>query len=368
MGRAMTRRLMLALIALAAVPAHAACKLQLIASVDVELGPAGAVLLPVKVNGHDVWMFLQMSSGISLVNRAVAQQLGLEFQEQRDIQVNTGDGRFNPQVSIVHSMVIGTTNLAGWSLYVQPPSPLPAPMYKGWFVLGPLPAQFVNAADMELDLAHRKVNLFKQTSGCRGQQVYWGGEITEVPLYADPSGLLVFPMEVDGKRVETSLNTQGRRTLISEKVTSQFFGFGRNSPGVTRGPGGADAPGYRAMSLTAKGLSMSDVQVFLRDDLASPCVPTTADRYSRAIGFDECISQAPLSIGTELLQQLRIYLAAKEGRIYFTRVAAGGPATAGAPNGAAAGQGAPAGAAAAAQPGGPASGAPAAGPPAPPAR
>jgi len=344
---------------IAMVPAQAACKLQLIAAVDVELGPAGAVLLPVKVNGHDVWMVLQLSSGVAMVNRAVAEQLGLQFQDQRNLQTSSDHGMFYPQMTIVPSMLVGAVNFAGWNLYVQPPSQQPIPMFRGRPVLGPLSSQFVNAADMELDLAHRKLNLFKQTYACKGQQVYWGGQFTEVPLYADSSGLLIFPMEVDGKRVETSLNTRGRATVISEKVTSLFFGFDHNSPGTNHGPGGPGSS-YRSMGLTAKGLEMKDVQVWLRDDMKSICVPTTSDRQSRAIGFDQCVSESPLQIGTDLLQRLHIYIAAREGRIYFTRVAEPAPVADAAPGAAVHDAPAAAGAAAPAPTAAPEGGAPAA--------
>ena len=323
----MTRKVLARLLLLAVIssampsrPAHAACALERIASVDVDVGPAGAVLVPVKINGHDVWMFLQMSSGVALVNRAVARQLDLELQDQRQLQFNQGNGRFFPQMTIVKSMLVGATNFAGWTLFVQPASSQPAPLYKGRPVLGPLSSQFMNVADMELDLAHRKLNLFKQTSACKGQQVYWGGAVTAVPLYVDPTGLLVFPMEVDGKAVEASLNTQGRATLMSEKVVTKFFAFNDKSSVATQPPPGeALGSRYRVMNLTAKELAMDGVTVFLQDDLKSPCIPTTSDRLSKAIGFDECVSHAPLSIGTDLLQKLRIYIAAKEGAILFTR-------------------------------------------------
>lgn len=307
--------------ALASGPSRATCKLELISSVDVQLGGAGAVLLPVKVNGHDTWMVLQMSSGISLVNRKVAEQLDMEFQEQRKFQSNQGNGRYFPQMSIVASMQVGATNFAGWSLYVLPPSDQPPPMFRGRPVLGPLSSQITLAADMELDLAHGKLNLFKQTSACDGGQAYWGGEVTAVPLYVDQSGLLVFPVEVDGKAVEASLNTQGRFTVMSQKVIKKFFGKDSGKAGAQ--------PGFRTMSLTAKGLEMSDIQVRLLDDGKSPCVATTTDRQSKAIGFDQCLSQAPLSIGTDVLKRLRIYIATKEGRIFLTRVGPD-PASAGA--------------------------------------
>ncbi len=85
-------------------------------------------------------------------------------------------------------------------------------------MVGALSSVFMNAVDMELDLAEHRMKLFKHAS-CKGGQVYWGGEVTAVRLFTDASGLLFFPMEVDGKEVETSLNTAGRRTRFDERVT-----------------------------------------------------------------------------------------------------------------------------------------------------
>src|SRR5262249_37734767 len=48
------------------------------------------------------------------------------------------------------------------------------------------------------------------------------------------------------------------------------------------------------------------------------CVPSTS-RDSGAIGFDGCVSFVPLELGTDVLSQLRIYLATKEQRVYITR-------------------------------------------------
>jgi hypothetical protein len=379
-GKAMTRKGLAGFLfaALACVPcappAFAACeKLQQLASVEVEINDNGAVMLPVKVNGQDAWMILGMASGVPTAWRESALQLGLKLRNQSDVEM-TVRGTKVTQKTVVDSLVIGTANFTKWDLYVMPGGSGTAPTFRDRPVLGGLTSRFIGAVDLELNLAAKRVNLFKQTDRCKGRQVYWGGEVTEVDLYYDPTGLLVFPMEIDGKRVEASLNTQGRSSLISETVTKRFFGFDRESPGITResNDAGNDRASYRAMGLTAKGLAMKNVRIQLYDDLESNCLPSTSERNTRAIGFNGCWSRAPLSIGTDLLSKLRIYIASKEAKVYFTRAAEPVPATGSDPS-AAAGLGAPAAAGAAANSPGaaaPAAGAAAAAPAgdAPPAR
>jgi len=327
----------------AAHAAGAACKLEAVASIDIEFNDFGNVLLPVKVNGKEAWVVLEMDSGSALVSRAAVEHLGLRIEEQHDLEMLVGNSRVTHK-TVVDSLLLGTANFARWSFYIDPRREQAVPMYRGKPLLGSLTSQFMNVVDVELNLAARKLNLLKQTTNCKGKQVYWGGEVTAMDLYTDQSGLMLFPMEVDGKRVETSLNTGSRVSRISEKVSRQYFGFGRDSPGVVLDERTfVDAVPYREMALTAKALSMKDARMYLYDDMASDCTPATVDRASRAIGFHDCFSLTPLSIGTDLLQRLRIYIAPKERKIFFTRAAtpapgaSAGPNSAASPNGPAAG-------------------------------
>jgi hypothetical protein len=335
------------MLAATAAPAFGACKMQLLAAVDVELAD-GTVLVPVKANGQEVWMILGMANGVPSAWREAAERLGLKLRTQDDAQLTVNGTRIT-QKTVVDSLLIGSANFAKWDFYILPAGGPPA-LIQGRPLLGNLTSNFMNVVDLELDLARKKINLFKQTTGCKGEQVYWGDEVTAVDMYRDASGLLVFPMEIDGKRVEASLNTQGRGSYISETVTKKFFGFDRDSSGISKetSASGNDIASYRAMSLTSKGLAMKNVKIRLRDDLKSRCDPSTRERNTRAIGFNGCFGLAPLSIGTDMLKRLRIYIATKENKIYFTRAAEPAPASGAAPD--AADRPAPAAAGAAAVP------------------
>ena len=70
-----TAALLLVLIPMA--PARAACALTRYASVDLMAGPNGAVLVPVRIADQDVWMVLQMSSGLAMISPAAVRQLEL---------------------------------------------------------------------------------------------------------------------------------------------------------------------------------------------------------------------------------------------------------------------------------------------------
>jgi hypothetical protein len=300
------------------------CEQKTYGSIDIEFNDSGGVMVPVKINGQDVWMSLDMSAGVPIVFKASAEALGLKPVAWNAVEMTAGSRKITQKV-VVDSLRIGGANFVKWDMYVYPHSESDAlaslQQFMGKPVLGTLSANFMQAVDLELNLAQKKMSLFTQTRCSNSGAVYWGGEVTSVDLFNDPAGLMVFAMELDGKRVEASLYTQGRTSVLSEAVTKRFFGFDRNSDGITRqdnGNGGETAS-YRAMGLTARGLAMKNVAIRLKEDVKSSCVPSSSERNTRAIGFNGCFNIAPLSIGTDLLRKLRIYIASKEGKIYFTR-------------------------------------------------
>lgn len=324
----------LALAFAATQPAQAACKLQQLASVQVEITPNGGVLVPMKINGREVWMALSMSTGMAMVAPAAIAPLGLKTAPFIGRDAFFNGARVTQQVR-ADSLLLGKADFTDWTLLVSP-TPRPLQGYKGRPVVGTLSSMFMNVVDLELDLAARKMSLYKQAS-CRGDQVYWGGEVTMVKLYRDAGGLLFFPMEVNGKLVETSLNTSDQRSVIDERVTQDFYGFRIGSAGVSTetlpGPNGPRTVGVRPMDLSAKGLGISGVPVSIVGDRGTRCTPTR-NGESGGIGFKGCVSIVPMELGTDVLAKLRLYIASRESRIYFTLAAKSDPAAAGGPNGA----------------------------------
>ena len=308
--------------------AQAACKQKLYASVRVEFNDNGGIMVPVRVDGQGVWMVLDLAGGIPSVFQKTAEQLGLKVVRAGDIDATAGGRKIEHKV-VIGSLAIGGANFTKWDLFVLPGTEAEVPQFKGSPVLGGLTSRFMTVVDVELNLAERQINLFSQTR-CGTSAVYWGGEVASADLYHDGSGLMLFPMEVDGRRVETAFRTQAATSQISEAVTSRFFGFDRESDGITREqlPGGREIASFRAMGLTSRGLDMKNVPVRLLDDRDWNCAPSTSDRNSRAIGFSKCMSRAPLSVGTDLLRKLRVYIAPREGKIYFTRAGETAPAAA----------------------------------------
>jgi hypothetical protein len=310
-------------------PAAAACTRKLAAALAVEFGDHGEVLVPAKIDGRDVWMSLQLSNSLPLIAAEAVDSLGLVPIPENELML--ASGRQVDSKVVVKSLRLDRADFGTWTFYV---SPLRNGLLErdGKPVIGNLAARFLAGFDLELNLARKQVRLYGQTDeGCGKQVVYWVGEVTTVELFSDSAGLVLFPMEIDGKKVEASFDTSRAASQISEQVTGKFFGFNRHSSGITlrTNDDGTETASYRAMGLTAKGLSIRDVPLRLKDDLQLNCNPgwpprTRGGPYipvtrQNAIGFLDCSSVTPLSIGTDLLKQLRVYIAPGQEKAYFTR-------------------------------------------------
>jgi hypothetical protein len=186
-------------------------------------------------------------------------------------------------------------------------------------IAGLLTSSLFEGVDAELNLAQNKINLFEQTI-CGGGQIYWGGEYTVVPLASDVTGLLIFPFEVDGQTIQASFNTRTSNSKINSEVTQKYFGFDAKSPGVESDTlaNGNVTRNYRAMALTAKGLQIRNAKITILTSNGW-CVPSRDVRHITGIGCEAQLSTTPLTIGTDLLKKLRVYIASKEKHIYFTR-------------------------------------------------
>jgi hypothetical protein len=302
------------------------CQLRQVAQIDVVLNSAGLVYVPVSINGHEGMMALQFSRGLPALYEAYIGELGLSDSLHRSNWIVTiGDRKVEDQARVA-STLLGRANFTGWDYLVYPLGPDYRPQIEGRPVFGVMTSAFMNAVDLELNLGAGRMNLFSPNK-CNGVPVYWDSEVTGVDLHVDQAGHLSFPMEVEGKKFQASLNTSGRLSEISAAAVSRYLGFDADSPGVEREtlPGSQEVDSFRAMSLTAKGLEVRNSRIRIKDMPKCPLglgETTTGTRtrsgVATAIVCKSGLAQTPFSIGTDLMKRLRIYVSVIDGMIYFT--------------------------------------------------
>jgi hypothetical protein len=292
-----------------------ACQLHQLASLDLKLTKGGGVLVPVTMRKTAVYMYLEIGSAFSGMSQHAVDRFALPKTEiAKGLDISTDTKRVQHYATAT-DFTLGGIMYPSENFLMMPEFPTSA-IFDSEEIIGMLGIDLLWKMDLELDLAHLKLNLY-EPSRCSGQVVYWAAQYDVVPLLRDAFGDFYFPMELDGKKLEAMLSTETSVTTLSTDVTKRVYGFDKDSPGIeseTDGSGKAIAQ-YRAMKLTAAGLSVTDEKVRLIDPPNNTC---RLARKNDAIGYTGCFYRYPLKLGSDVLKKLHIYIATKENVMYFT--------------------------------------------------
>jgi predicted aspartyl protease len=288
------------------------CQLKQYASLDLAGPPNGNLLVPVTLKGSHAFMILNTSSAFSTITESAASRLALQVKTiASDMQMRAG-GKAVQKVAWANGLAIGNVAFKSIDLVILSNifdlSDTP--------VIGMLGMNAFSQVDVELDAANRKLNLYSQDH-CPGHVVYWSKTYDSVPIRFGEMGEFYFPMELDGKKLETTLATGNSMTTLSTDVTRKLYNFDKDSSDV-------EATGhYRAMKLSGEGIDIINAHVQLVD-LPANTSCTLSSRFNAA-SYDGCLGRHPLQLGRNVLTKLRIYIATKEKVLYFTRAGVSDP-------------------------------------------
>jgi hypothetical protein len=302
-----------AMIQAASAPAADRCEHQVLANQKLHVTPDGAVFMPARLAGREVYFQLAIGAGLPEIGEGQAAALGLKPR-----RIN-GSGRFwrrGQQIThfvSLQGMSVGDAQLATRAALLIPASVAgPAAEIAGSPIVGLMGSTLFQNLDAELHLAARELKLFRRFKCLSRSPAYWGGEIAELPLRFDEAGALVVTLQLNGKRIETGLLGSSRESIIDANATQQFFGFGEE-----QGADGANA--FHAMSLTGPGLTIENFRVQMRR--FTNCKLTGSTTVYHAIGYADCVNMTPFTLGTELLEHMRLYISSERDKVYASIVA-----------------------------------------------
>jgi hypothetical protein len=287
------------------LPQDRDCTLRQLATIDLEI--ADHVLVPVTLDGTPARMILGTSSGLSTIYKRDADDMNLTVVKSP---------LPNWQMTTVHSFSLGSYKVGKAQLLLTTKLPTLAPNaapYVGVFGLTAL-----SGVDFELDFAHNKLNLFSAKHCSGNNVVYWADSAASVPYSADPLGVPVFPIELDGKKVAATVDAGASVTQLKTDISKLLYGFDDHSPGTeTRtADSGTSVKHYRAMKMTGRGLSVTNADVELIPGSDSCIISRTGPGHSAT--YENCFGRPPLTLGVDVLRHLRVYFATTEHVLYIT--------------------------------------------------
>lgn len=287
------------------------CRLKQVASFDVGQSSDGAPLVPVKIGDTLEYFELDPSAAISAITAKAADELGLRRTSvPQNLIWFIGGERMKEKVTT--SLKIGDAEVHAYlGLSYGPISDDPR-------VAGILAFDLLHMMDLELDLAHHKVNLFSQDH-CKGRVVYWTrtAAVAAIPLNVRGNGQepFKFNMKLDGKTLETQLRLTSAHGQLNSIVAERKFGIRDNDPedaGASHVFKTLDADGITILNPSIQIYQASWVcagrEIIIGN--GAPVHSATAHR--------RCYGAAPLYLGTSEVSSLRMYFAFGERMLYAT--------------------------------------------------
>jgi hypothetical protein len=174
--------------------------------------------------------------------------------------------------------------------------------------------------DIELDLAHDKLNLFDKNH-CPGRVVYWTNSAAAIPIEVQPDGQINVPMELDGKPVNVLFDTLKPSAEMTFATAHRLFGVHRTDLRPSSEDEAGDyRGGFRALSVG--GLAFSNPDIAIQDFGEREAICDGKFHYQHKEHFADvpyrCYGGGDMRIGLKQLRALRIFIAFGEKMLYVT--------------------------------------------------
>lgn len=299
------------------------CQLKEVASLDTVVSNDGNILVPVGLETASGYLILDFSRNASILTASAVQSVqvkGIAIPGTESINYNG----LHATLATYANIRLG--NASGKSLFAV----VDGKVDEDPRAVGVLGYNVLKHFDIELDLAHNKVNLFQQDH-CPGKVVYWThtAAIAAAPIKFLGITALNVPVQLDGKDVNAQISTSTRFALLHRHIARTTFGIAASDDPPSTDDKRPDAfdsttsKPYNFKTLTLDGIAISNPTVYPYGvDRSYICNGSTheepAPLRSEMRQMVTCYGEPDMFLGRSVLQQLRIYMALQEQMLYAT--------------------------------------------------
>jgi predicted aspartyl protease len=328
--RAMRRSLMFAaFLAMAnVVPALAGAQcgpLTMLTSMD--MNPSADVpIVTAMIGDKPVGLLVDTGGSLSSLTKRAVRELNLQTGQSR-IQLRNVAGQEENLEARLPSITLGRLRQEGAYFMVLPgpEDPMGPTIEEFGGILG---SEMLRNVDVDFDFAANKLNLVSPDH-CAGNVVYWQAPaVAVVPMTLNATGHIMFRMELDGRRVNTMLDTGFSNTTLNLDTARRVLRIDVNAPDVEKIgelTGGYTASAYRRRfkTLSVDGVTISNPMIDILPNMmgsVSPDAPRTG-----SIIREQQNGLPDLILGMSTMSQMHVYIAYKERKLYFTAAAPQAP-------------------------------------------
>ncbi|MEO6925063.1 MAG: aspartyl protease family protein [Rhodanobacter sp.] len=297
----MFRSCCLVVAALLASQAQAAgCQLLKYGTLPVEM-LNGQPTTMVKINGSDTRFVIDTGAFFDLMSRANALALSLRLQPAPfGFRITGVGGSAGAQYTNVKEFGILDTTLKHVGFIVGGTD-------AGYGLLG---ANLLDAADLEVDLAHGKLTLFKPEHCKKASLAYWAKDgnynVADIERTYDEMDRRTFlNVKINGKMVRAVLDSGAFATLLSRRAAERA-GVAMDGPDVKAS--------YRSIGVGDKSVKTWTVRI----DSFSVGTETIQHSQVQVLDSDMGGDGTEMLLGVDFLLAHHMYIANSQRKVYFT--------------------------------------------------
>jgi hypothetical protein len=182
---------------------------------------------------------------------------------------------------------------------------------------GILSAEFFQKYDIDLSFSAHRFNMFAPDH-CKGQVLYWRAPgVAKLP-FRYQNGQITVRVTVDGREMDAVIDTGLPRSELQFDDVDSFFYRSANSYGVSREGNGLYGYNFGVLSFGSGVAIFNPHLVLTHSALARGAYsgPQTGTLLRNSLHTS---LQPALTIGTDLLKQLHLYIAFNERMVYITQ-------------------------------------------------
>lgn len=292
------------------------CKLQQLASLDLKTDSQGHLLVPVTIAGSQRQLLLDIQAAYTGITENTANALSLVRERMpKDVRVMVG-GHWITELARVPAFQMGSLHAENIKLLVGFDVGSASPAADGLLGL-----DFLHGQDVELDIAHAKLNLFS-SHHCPGQVIYWkspGNVVAAIPLTLEPTANMLVHMKLDGQAILAGI-TSASPSEIGMSDAHRLFGLDEHSGGLSS-TSNPEWPGktyysFPFKNLQVEGLTVQNPAILIvpeSDDHDGPSCDPRGRLQSKT-----CFGNAEVFLGLSVLRKLHLYFAFGEKTLYAT--------------------------------------------------
>ena len=281
----------------------------------------GVLIVDGTINGKKIGIVLDTGTERSLILRGSATRLGLPIQPIPGAKLIGISGETNVEAAQIDEFKIGDASRKDWGVIVVGDVDFGR---SADFILG---EDFFRAVDVEFDLAHNAVRLFRGLDCESVSLAYWapnGAGQVDIAKVSDARPQILFTVQLNGLAMQAVLDS-GAPTSVVNLSDAARAGVTTKTPGVVaiasgRGSGAGTIDSWVGpfASFTIGDERIKDTTIRFAD-LWKDAAPS--DAGSRAASAAE--SNPAMLLGTDFLRSHRVLVAHSQRKMYFTY--AGGP-------------------------------------------